>query len=207
MRIILFGLAVWFGCFTTTVLGAGDTPGNAAGSKGSQGSPSLNATQAQPGYSGPVLIRLRFPRGRAGQSEPLVTTGVTGAGDTVYIYYESDTRVGFGFDHWGAGGPLSDPFEINPDQAQEIVLSMGSMLPSPAGSGPDAYATLRRQCLIFLNGKLALKWSGKFYPASQSQISVGVNAIGGSTAGPKFSGVILQVEPIAPEKLPKIPSG
>jgi hypothetical protein len=136
-----------------------------------------------------------------------VVTGVTGAGDIVYVRYESDHRLRFGFDHWSVGGPVSELVEIDPDRIQEIVLSMGSMLPPPAGSEPYAYAILRRQCLIFLNGRQALKWFGQFYPARPSQILIGVNAIGGSTAGPRFSGVIIRIEPMPPANMPKTPTG
>ena len=168
---------------------------------------STGGTEERAGYPGPVRIRLRFPRGRAGQTEPLVVTGVTGAGDIVYVRYESDHRLRFGFDHWSVGGPVSELVEIDPDRIQEIVLSMGSMLPPPAGSEPYTYAILRRQCLIFLNGRQALKWFGQFYPARPSQILIGVNAIGGSTAGPRFSGVIIRIEPMPPANMPKTPTG
>ena len=176
----------------TSFLGAktADVPAGLQGQKG------LN------GYPGPVLIRLRFPRGQAGQAEPLVVTGATGAGDIVYIRYENDHRLRFGFDHWLVGGPISEPVEFDPDRTQEIVLSLGSMIPPAAGNGADAYAPLRGQCLLFFNGRGILKCSSGFYPSRPSQIMLANNPIGGSTAGPKFSGVIIWAESIRPEQMP-----
>jgi len=153
-------------------------------------------------YPGPVLIHLRFPRGRAGQSEPLVVTGKTGAGDFVYMRYESDQRLRFGFDHWAVGGWVSEPVQIDPYRTQEIVLSIGSMLPPAASGRPDVYAAQRRTCLVFLNGRLVLKCTSDFYPSRPDQILIGTTAIGGSTTGPLFTGVIILAKSIPPEQMP-----
>ncbi len=153
-------------------------------------------------YPGPVLIRLRFPRGLAGQSEPLVVTGKTGAGDIIYVRYDNDHQVRFGYDHWSVGGPVSDPVEIDPDRTQELLVSMGSMLPSASEGNGDAYARLRHQCLVFLNGQRVLRCSSRFYPTLPTQIIIAANPIGGSTARSRFSGVILHVEPVRPEDIP-----
>jgi hypothetical protein len=162
----------------------------------------LQGPQGMGGYPGPVLIRLRFPRGRAGQSEPLIVTGATGAGDIVYVHYDTDHQLRFGFDHWRVGGPTSEPVEIDPDRTQEIVVSLGSMLPPVTPGKPDAYANLRDRCLVFCNGRQVLKGSSDFYPARPAQIFAAINPIGGSTAGPKFSGVIIRAESVRPEDMP-----
>jgi hypothetical protein len=171
-------------------------PKTADGAAGHQG-------QKEPaGYPGPVLIRLRLPRGLAGQSEPLVVTGKTGAGDIVFVHYENDHRLRFGFDHWMVGGPVSDPVEIDPDRAQELLVSLGSLLPPATAGNVDPYAGLRHQCLVFLNGQSVLRCSSKFYPALPTQIFIAANPIGGSTARSKFSGVIIHVESVRPEDVP-----
>lgn len=153
-------------------------------------------------FPGPVLIRLRFPVGLAGQSEPLIVTGATGAGDIVYVHYESDHQLRFGFDHWRVGGPTSGPVEIDPDRTQELVVSLGSMLPPVVPGKSDDYTDLRHRCLVFLNGRRVLRCSSDFYPARPAQIFAAINPIGGSTAGPKFSGVIIHAESVRPEDMP-----
>jgi len=155
-------------------------------------------------YPGPVLIRLRLPPGRGGQSEPLVATGRTGAGDLLYLHYDNDHQVRFGFDHWLVGGPISNPITVNPDQTQEVVISLGSMLPPPGPGASDAYAPLRHRCLVFLNGQLALNCTSNFYPTLPAQILIASNAIGASTAEPKFTGTIIHAENIRPEDLPSV---
>jgi len=153
-------------------------------------------------YPGPVLIRLRFPIGRGGQSEPLVATGRTGAGDLLYVHYDNDHQVRFGFDHWMVGGPVSEPITINPDRTQEVVVSLGSMFPPPAPGGSDANAPFRHRCLVFLNGQTALNCTSNFYPTLPAQILIASNAIGASTAEPKFTGTIIHAEYIRPDDLP-----
>jgi len=154
------------------------------------------------GYPGPLRIRLRFPRGMAGTSEPLLVTGRTGAGDIVFVRYDSDTRLHFGFDHWLKGGPVSAAVEIDPDRTQEILLSLGSLLPPSAGSGPDPFAALRKRCLLYLNGRLVLDAASDFYPTPPAAILIAANPIGGSTAGPAFSGVIIHTEAVPPDQFP-----
>jgi len=153
------------------------------------------------GYPGPVGIRLRFPRGIAGRSEPLIVTGQTSAGDILYVHYENDHQLRFGFDHWLAGGPVSDPVTVDPGQVQELVVSMGSMLPPAEGRGPDSWAPFRNQCVLVLNDREVLRCSSPFYAAAPSRIFLADNPIGGSTAGPSFSGAVIRVEPVSPARL------
>jgi hypothetical protein len=100
------------------------------------------------------------------------------------------------------GGPVSDPVEIDPDRAQELLVSLGSLLPPATAGNVDPYAGLRHQCLVFLNGQSVLRCSSKFYPAVPTQIFIAANPIGGSTARSKFSGVIIHVESMRPEAVP-----
>jgi len=71
--------------------------------------------------SGAAQLKLWFPAGRPpGLQEPLVATGVTGAGDIVYVRYVDDRRdPAFGFDHWGVGGTMSAPVEIDSLRAHQ----------------------------------------------------------------------------------------
>jgi hypothetical protein len=160
---------------------------------------STGGTEKLAGYPGPVRIRLRFPQGRAGYGEPLVVTGATGAGDIVYVRYESERRLRIGFDHWNKGGPVSRRIEYDPGTAHELTLSLGSLLPS-TGSGGDAFAPLRRRCSIWLDDKPVLVCESEFYPATPARIFFGANPIGGSTTGPAFTGQIVSVEPVKPEQ-------
>jgi hypothetical protein len=156
-------------------------------------------TEGPAGYPGPVRIQLRFPPGRAGYGEPLVVTGATGAGDIVYVRYVSEHRLRIGFDHWNKGGPVSRQIEYDPGTAHELILSLGSLLPS-MGPGGDTFAFLRRRCSILLDGTPVLACESEFYPATPAQVFVGENPIGGSTTGPAFTGQIIRVEPVKPEQ-------
>jgi len=82
------------------------------------------------GWPGPVRIRLQFPKNLVGKSEPLLATGRTGAGDVIFVHYLEGNRLQFGLDHWGTGGPLSEPVEIGPDGVHELVISFGALFRS-----------------------------------------------------------------------------
>src|SRR5690606_5271289 len=58
-------------------------------------------------------------------------TGTPGAADFFYVQYLDERTIRLGFDHWGLGGPLSEPISIEPGEEQEIVIHFGSLLPPP----------------------------------------------------------------------------
>ncbi len=146
-------------------------------------------------FPGPMRLLIRFPSHRPGHSEPLVVTGPNGAADIVYVSYLDDGRMRFGFDHWGVGGRLSEPFEMDPDRVYELLVGLGSMLPPVVDGSVDFYAPLRDRCLLVLDGKVALDLPVECFPASPEQINVGTNVIGASSCDPVFSGMILSANP------------
>ncbi len=82
---------------------------------------------------GPVSLILKFPDDRPGVSEPLLTTGKTGAGDFAYVTYADPHHIRLSLDHWGVGGKTSDLIPIDYTKAHEIVVSFSCLVP-PANS-------------------------------------------------------------------------
>jgi hypothetical protein len=140
---------------------------------------------------GAVDLTLEFPWTAAGRCEPLVVSGVTGAGDFVYVKYLDSRHVAIGFDHWGIGGIVGPPIEIDYAQAHRLSLTMGSLYPS---GGDRGRASLVR---VTIDGHAALEGRSPCHPSTAEQIRIGVNAIGGSTCGPIFSGRFLSIERLA----------
>jgi len=138
---------------------------------------------------GAAHLKLFFPTGRpSGLQEPLVASGVTGAGDLIYVRYIDDRRVAFGFDHWGVGGIMSEPVEIDFRQAHQLTVKMGSLAPAPV-PGKPALGKLE----VTLDGAVVLAGEFEFHPAQVEQVYFGANIIKGSTAVPKFSGRIVDL--------------
>jgi len=143
-------------------------------------------------YPGMVKLTLRLPRDRPGQHEPLMVTGETGAGDFIYLVYESAGTVRVGYDHWGVAGKLSEPLPVDYETPAVIKLSAGS-LHDPAAA-PEEGPDLRQWLHVEINDRVIWSHPAKFHPAPAASIAFGVNFIGGSTAGNRFSGEILKVQ-------------
>jgi hypothetical protein len=156
---------------------------------------------------GAVRLSLRFPQFRTGHHEPLLVTGRPGAADIIYVSYDSENAVRLGYDHWGVGGPVSDPIPIDYRATHLIEISMGSLYPplgSPAwGDAPNA---VRRQALgsvkVTLDGKPVMSHPCAAYPATPSEIAIGNNMVGASTAEYQFTGSILWHERLSLQSLP-----
>lgn len=143
-------------------------------------------------YPGMVKLTLRLPRDRPGQHEPLMVTGETGAGDFIYLVYESADTLRVGYDHWGVAGKLSEPLPVAYGYPVVFKISAGS-LHDPAVApedGPD----LRQWLHVEVNDKVIWSHPAVFHRAPAASIAFGVNYIGGSTAGNRFSGEIIKVQ-------------
>lgn len=128
---------------------------------------------------------VRFPAGRAGVCEPLLTAGHTGAADSVFVRYVAEGKIRLGFDHWGVGGPESGLLEVDFSQPHELELRLGEGSWESGGEGP-----LR----VRLDGQTAIDARVVFHPAPAGEILFGENPVGLSTSVPEFSGVLISLE-------------
>ena len=141
----------------------------------------------------PVSLLLLFPRHAIGRSEPLVVTGRPGAGDFVYVRYDDQGRVRFGFDHWGVSGTLSDPIEIDSAAAHRIEVMMGSLYPDAASTDQPPLPRERR-VVVTMDGRTVLTADRLCHPSLPRELYIGENPIGGSTCGERFTGRLLLVQ-------------
>jgi len=139
------------------------------------------------GAGRPFSLHLFFPTDRMGMSEPLLTTGVTGRGDGLYVHYVDRNTVVLGFDHWGIGGLVSAPLAVNDRALQQLTISFGPLL---APGDPR-----RGRLMVALNGIPVFDRPAEFHPANPGEAVVGRNPIGLSTSEPAFQGTILSVDP------------
>jgi hypothetical protein len=137
------------------------------------------------GAYGEVRLTLRFPTDVPGSREPLVVSGVAGAGDLLYVSYVDSSHVAVGFDHWGVGGFLGRPIKLDYGKPHRVGLTMGSLY--PPGASPE-HSTLVR---VTIDGQVALEGRSPCHPSSAPQIRIGFNPIGGSTCGPAFTGQLI----------------
>jgi hypothetical protein len=144
--------------------------------------------------AGPLAISLVFPAGHPGSTEPLVSSGYAGRGDILSVKYLESRHVTFSLDHWGYGGPTSEPVGIEPGVRQTLEVRFGSFFPSadrpidvPAGRWSDAGGKLE----VILDNRQVFEAKTPFYEAPAETVVVGRNAIGSSSCGAQFTGQIL----------------
>jgi len=150
---------------------------------------------------GMAELVVNFPIDKTGRQEPLVTTGATGAGDFIYVVYSDPRHIRLGFDHWGTtAGTLSPPIEIDYHVPHEVWVSMAPLYPDLPRSPDSELGRIRSQVRIALDGQPVVTLEAKPYPSTPGQVTFFENRIGGSTADPKFSGVVQFVDRIAPSE-------
>ena len=138
---------------------------------------------------GAVDMTVLFARGAQGAAEPLVVTGVEGAGNFIYLRYLENDKMVFGFDHWGIGGIVGKPVVVDTWKPHRLRISMGSLYPANEDVGP-----WRTRVQVLLDETVVLEGEWACHPSTRLQVRIGENAIGGSTCGPKFSGQIQKLE-------------
>ncbi len=144
-------------------------------------------------------ITLRFPRGRTGAAEPLVTTGWEYYSDHLFVQYLDDRHLRFGFDHTSLGLVWSSPQKVDYAVPHVLQISMGSFYPPR----PDPYfdrfgkariETLSRGLCLTLDGRAVFDAPADFYDASPGSIAIGRDPTG--SYGGRFTGRILSVRVI-----------
>lgn len=153
------------------------------------------ASSLPPIPQAPVKIALRLPRNRPGHREPLLTTGVTGGGDCVYVDYVDETHVRLGYDHWGAGGPISERIAVPADTILQVTLSLGSFY---SAVPPDQRSADQKRLWVEINGTRVWAPDVASHPIPAGHWYVGSNPISISTCEAVFQGEILTVATALP---------
>jgi hypothetical protein len=143
------------------------------------------------GNAGPVTLTLRFDGSIMGHGRGLglLETGVSGAGDIVYVVAQDRTHVRFYFDHWGIGGIVGQQVEIDPSQIHALRIEMGS-LAAPEDRSPARALTVR----LTLDNRVVLEGQSPCHPSTKGQIHVLENALGSGSVSAPFDGTCLAVE-------------
>lgn len=138
--------------------------------------------------TGKLHLLIRLPAFTVPRSEPLLSTGEAGKGDLIYIRYLDANHYQIAHDHWGYGGIEGPVIGYDPNVPLDLDISCPPLL------GDDAPQRL----VIHLNGSPLINTEARFHPSHSSQIAVGRNLIGASTAEEVFSGVIEIQERVTP---------
>ncbi len=132
------------------------------------------------GQTGKLHLLIRLPAFSRPHNEPLLSSGVAGEGDLIYIRYVDANHFQLGHDRWGYGGTQSPVIEYNPNEALDLDISCPPLLKD----GGEA------KLVVLLNSQPILDCSEAFHPSKPTQIAIGRNQIGASTAESEFTGTI-----------------
>jgi hypothetical protein len=149
---------------------------------------------------GPEHLVISLPHHATGRSEPLLSTGVTGAADIIYLQYIDGSHVRIGFDHWAYGGGVSGPIKVDYSVPHDVWISTGALFPAstddPAWGklSPDARKQLKSGVLVTIDGREALSCPGKTYPSAPGNVVVARNPAGASTCEAEFTGQLVFAE-------------
>jgi hypothetical protein len=152
-----------------------------------------NPDGAWDGHTGPVLLKVRFPTGLSGTTEPLLVSGVAGAGDALSVRYDDDSHLCFLFEHARGDRVASQSVTVRPGEVNEVLLSTGALMP-PEGArlyqdSPDLLR-LRGLAEVAVNGRPVLvAWQAP-HPAEAARVELGANSIGVGASGARFHGTI-----------------
>jgi hypothetical protein len=109
-------------------------------------------------------------------------TGRPGAADFLVIEYLGSAKARLAFDHWGSGGPTSDPFPIEPGRTQRLEILLPALQASPA----------QREALVRvrIDGELRFEGRVRSHGRQPAEIFIGLNPAGGTSSGPEFKGTL-----------------
>ena len=148
-------------------------------------------------YPGPLRMVVSFPTGQATVMEPLLTTGVTGRDDCLYVQYLEDGKIRLGYEHRKGKGVISAPVSIDFNRRHEIIISFGALM--PAGNAriyktQSHRAYLKDWLLIALDGRTLLSIPMESHFSLPENIFLGANFIGEGSIRDSFTGRIHRVD-------------
>jgi len=148
---------------------------------------------------GAFRLVVRFPNHKPGGTEPLLVSGVQGAGDFIYVHYVDHNQISLGLDHWGTKGLRTTWLPVDFAVNHTVEIQVGSLFPPPdhvllAGRDSAQVEELKKRVRVLLDGEVVLDAIQPTYESSPYDVLVGRNAIGGSTCSYQFSGEIISAE-------------
>lgn len=128
---------------------------------------------------GGLALKVRFPATTSPIRLPLVSTGYD-HNDLIYAIVRPDSAVQIGYFHAGLGGPLSEPFAIDPGKVHDVEIFMGSLLPPPEDPYFNGWSSkeifrAKKSLAVTIDGALVLASYADFYDSSPESILTGRN--------------------------------
>ncbi|WP_404421269.1 hypothetical protein [Nibricoccus sp. IMCC34717] len=157
----------------------------------------LPETRTLPPGHGPLLIEFKVNSATLNRGQMMLTGGIVGAANFVFLQHRPDGTAEVGVETWGRE-PARGTAPLRTSGINQLVVDSGIFnTPSAPGTfvGP-----LNNSAVVELNGREVVRDTGYVFPAEYSSIQLGRSLVGGSHAEPDFRGEIVSVKriPFAP---------
>jgi hypothetical protein len=144
-------------------------------------------------------IRLVLPPTGGGAAEPLLVAGKPGRAVLGYVRIYPDESAVFGVEVWGYGIFESKPVPAVAGKGVDVEFSVGSLLPDVGDAAWGAVAAERQRALkhsirVLVGGAAVVDVARDTPDLTGLPVYFGLNPIGGSIVGPRFTGQ-LAIEP------------
>ena len=148
----------------------------------------VDIATSYPAFPSTLHLKIKFPKGIVGRSEPLVATGHIPHGDFLLVTYYSPNTLVLIHDSWGRA-VTSPPITFQPDFSYALDLEMPAIanagLPSPKQTG-----LLR----VNVAGIDLIRQEVPFYPSARRRVFFAENPVGSTTVGVLFTGQITTID-------------
>lgn len=151
-----------------------------------------------PAVSGRLYLSITLPAFSGPRVLPLLSTGIRGQGDVVYIRQITAETFSIGHDHWGGGGDEGTPQSYIAGARIELEI----FNPAVTGQSESELITVKRDQTIVLHSSRAV------HPSTFADVAIGWNKIGSNLPEIEFNGELWAKEWIdldAPETYPISP--
>ena len=143
---------------------------------------------------GILEIKLQFNLSTIGTNQPLITTGITGAGNLIFAKIKSENETEIGLDAWGHGGPISDSIKFDLVKSHNIQIFIGPITSPHFWEGQFKESKIapmiKKEIQIWIDGQIAFRTNINHHEKTLNQLNVGSNPQGFSTSTHLFSGKI-----------------
>lgn len=136
-------------------------------------------------FPNPLALELTLEAGEPGRADPIIVSGIAGAGDFLAVRFSDARTVRFHYDSWGVPALISAPVTVEPGVPLRLLIEMPALV---RVSGRPAPASERVR--VVCNGATVLDETGHAFTRAPHQIHFGENPIGGTSCGPTLHGRI-----------------
>jgi hypothetical protein len=156
---------------------------------------------SQPGW---FRAKISFPSSLVRRGQPLLGSGVSGAGNLLFSEVLDKNKIRIGLDQWGGGATNSPPITIATDTEHVLEIFVGPQvlkkgIPQEWEIPAESLRDVSEMIHVWLNGQLV--WSVRTFTNLDSYdvANLGQNLQGFSSSGRDFGGYI-EEQPFQPDE-------